>query len=354
MEMIELRGDIYSWTVSDISWRLSENKNKDVTLRVNSFGGDLNAAMVIAQKISDHGGVTVQYIGLNASAATIIGFGAKKSVMAEDAMWLIHKPLKLVDAYEYMNSDDIDKTIQDLEKQKKMLEALDLIVANKYAKRSGKSIKDILDIMKEQKWMTSQEVLDLKFVDEVIEASGEIQNHAALLVQNCVDLKLPVPQFKNSAEPVQKNDDNESFFNRIIEACKEMFAPICKEEKKEDKPYIVNKVMNKSYVSINNLLKVEGVEESDGKITLTADQMTAINAALDESAKNKTELEKVTTVLDKFEGNKDIEGAGNKAQSLINIVDKFPTQVVNTVVPAAGTEKTIEGGDPINAVARNL
>lgn len=350
MNIVELRGDIYSWTVSDISWRLREYKNKAVILRVNSFGGDLNAAMVIAQKIADHGDVTIQYIGLNASAATIVAFGAKKVEMAEDAMWLIHKPLAAVYESDYMNSDDIEDTIQKLQKQKKNLEALDLIVANKYAKKSGKSVKDMLDIMKEERWMTASEVKGLNLVDEIIAASGEIRNHSSLLVQNCIDLKLPLPAFNDS----QKNEENDdSFFNRVIEACKEMFAPICKEEKKEDKPYIV-KIMNKSYVSINNLLNIEGVEESEGKITLTADQMAAINAALDESAKNKAELDKVTTVLDKFEGNKDIEGVGNKAQSLINIVDKFPTQIVTSVVPAAGTEKTIDGEDPINAIARSI
>jgi hypothetical protein len=67
----------------------------------------------------DHGDVTVKYIGFNASAATIIGHGAKKTSFREDGLYLIHKPMVWVDIRGYYNEDELIRAIEDMKTQKK-------------------------------------------------------------------------------------------------------------------------------------------------------------------------------------------------------------------------------------------
>ena len=55
--------------------QLAQKGDKPVTVRINSYGGDTNTALDIRQQFIDHGNVTVHFVGMSASAATILAMG---------------------------------------------------------------------------------------------------------------------------------------------------------------------------------------------------------------------------------------------------------------------------------------
>lgn len=344
--IIELNGviDSWGWQTSNIKWQLSQYKGKDVILRVNSMGGDVNQAMAISQKLHDHGNVVVQFVGMNASASTWMAFGAKKVQIAEDSLWLCHKTSTVVGIYKSLNADEIDKKIDELQKCKKTNEALDLIIAKKYADRGKKSVNEMLDLMSESKWLTASEAKDYGFVDEVIKASGQINNCHDMIIQNCADLSLPVPHF---ADKIDSDDDNKSsLIDCIINKCKELFAP-----KEEQNINNNNEIMNKSFIAVNALLNVEGVTENEQNVQLTTEQMQTVNEAISQGKTYKAELDELITLINNVENCKAVEGTKAKVEALINLVKSVP--LAEPVVQQQQTEEKIGGEctDPINAVA---
>lgn len=363
--IIEINGTIDSWGYqrSNVKWQLSQLKNKEVIVRIMSIGGDVNEAMKISQLFADHGNVTVQFLGMVASSATWMAYGASKVQMAEDALWLCHKASTVLDIYKALNADQLQAKIDELQKAKKTVEALDLIIAKKYADRSGSKLSDMLDLMKEEKWLTAKETKAKGLVDEVIKASGSIKNQHDLIIQNCADLNLPVPQFTD----VQEQKD--SLIDTIVNKCKELFVSkndSVPASKFRDVHFLIEdgnvrieeninnnkqQLMNKTFTAVNTLLNIEGVNESEGKVTLTTDQMTAICNALGEKKQADEQLNKVTEILDKFEDNKSITGLENKAQSLINLINRIPL-TAQTPQDKGQHEDAykVENADPINSV----
>ena len=80
--------------------------NRPVTVRINSYGGDVCTALDIRQQFLDHGDVTCYVFGMTASAATILATGAKKLYMGRHAFMLLHQCSKLVDKSDWLNADE--------------------------------------------------------------------------------------------------------------------------------------------------------------------------------------------------------------------------------------------------------
>ena len=173
--------DSYGWQLYRVRMFLAENAKNEVIIEVNSLGGSVNDAMMISKEIQEHGNVTVRLLAFCASAVTWMGFGAKRVEIADDALWLCHQASVGVNIYAALNADQLEETIKDLQKSKKLAEATDLIIARKYlnkATANGKetSLAKVLDLMKEEKYLTAKEVLDLGFVDGIIKNAKSMTN----------------------------------------------------------------------------------------------------------------------------------------------------------------------------------
>ena len=58
---------------------------------IDSLGGNLATALSIAAAFKNHGKVSVHFVGMNASAATIASLGAAHISIDKNAMYLVHK-----------------------------------------------------------------------------------------------------------------------------------------------------------------------------------------------------------------------------------------------------------------------
>lgn len=195
---IKLYGPItsgHSWfdggdtvTANDFASELEALAGKDVTVRINSPGGDVFAAHAIHnQLLAYKGNVTVVIDGLCASAATIVAVAGKKIIMPANALFMIHNPAIGLD--DYYGAEDLSKVLNALKGVK------DSIIAA-YRKRCNVSEAEIGAMMDAETWMGAQECLDKGFIDAIDGEVKAVRNGNSLIING---LNVDVSKFKNFA-----------------------------------------------------------------------------------------------------------------------------------------------------------
>lgn len=179
---IEIYGDIgQSWwdetdnTITSITAQLNAiPAEKDITVKINSLGGDVNQAFAIFEALKERN-VTVELTGMNASAATVIAMAGKKRRMSRYGLFLIHKCSSLV----WGNENALE---QELEDQRIINEK----ILDVYADVTGTDRATIEALMNENegkgKWIDSKQALEYGFITEEIEpaTASNKYNSAAL------------------------------------------------------------------------------------------------------------------------------------------------------------------------------
>jgi ATP-dependent protease ClpP protease subunit len=253
----DIDGYIGSWFSSKryVKNSLRELGEKEITVRVNSLGGNLDDAIDIAARFECHGKAACELFSFNASAATVLTPGAKKVRVHANASYLIHKPLSRVDACGYMNKDDINAAIERLQAEKDRNSTQTLIVAKMYAKKTGKSVKDILNLMKAEKWLNAKEAKEWGFVDEIFEdvqiKPASVQDPTLLNLFNAAG--LPILPLRAAGTPDREHREA-GRMQGLLNELREIINP--------QKNTVT---VNRTYISINTLLGVECSEFKNGK-----------------------------------------------------------------------------------------
>lgn len=288
--------------------QMSGLKNKPVNVRVSSLGGSVDDALDIRQQFIDHGNVTCYLYGYVASAATILATGAKKTCMSQYAFYLIHKVSNWVDAWGNYNADQIQQLIDDLKANKLENDKMDLVLANLYANKCKKRVDDILPILKEGRWLTAQEALKYGFIDEIVEDGSKLNFDDAMKTRFNMFHLPALPTMEDKTESPE-SDNAPSWFKNFVNIFIKGHQPDTPQA--QNKPLnLSTKQMKKDYQKVNSILKIEGVEvDKDGKITLTEDQVKALNdriANLEQESSDKdsqiSELKKQNENLQKSDG----------------------------------------------------
>jgi ATP-dependent Clp protease, protease subunit len=228
MNVLEIKGGIGGWyaDAAYLDYRLNQFDNQDVEVHIDSLGGSFVDAISMYHSLKKYKGKTVAvYTGLCASAATIVAAGCDTIKMTDASAILIHKVLNWVDVYGYLNSDDIEKAIEDLKKTQKELDTLSSLAASIYAKKAGKSIEEMLSIMKEDSWILAEVAKEYGLVDDIIETQESkkaeqkiedlIENNRQTALMNNVVL----PKFQKQTKTNKNNmantllDKVKNFFN---------------------------------------------------------------------------------------------------------------------------------------------
>lgn len=138
---------------------LSNLHGKNVTVRINSSGGDVFAAHAIHNLFVSYSGKVTAFIdGLAASAATIVAMGADKIVMPANSLMMIHNPK--VGMGDYYDAEELQTVAAALNKIK------DSIIAA-YQKRCNLSAEKLAEMMDAETWLTAQECVEMGFADKI-------------------------------------------------------------------------------------------------------------------------------------------------------------------------------------------
>lgn len=301
-----------------VDYVLAQRDGQTVNVLIDSLGGEVSTALTIASSFRNHGNVSVHYVGMNASAATIASLGAKHVTIDASAMYLVHKcSCTLWEAGQY-NADDLQRFIEECEKQKKDLDKIDLNIASMYAGKCKKKKDELLDLMKVGGWLTAKEALDWGFVDGITDDPDDVAPAIDdATVKALVSAGIPIPNIGMK--------DSEGFLSKLAAMLSSFFS-------RNTNPNIITD-MKKTFKFICALLQVEAITACDGKFTLTDDQMQSVEdriAALEqqisdlnnqikdkdtqiENLKNKP-AEETHTVVD--EGKKDENFADDYTKSV--------------------------------------
>ncbi|MHC2848842.1 ATP-dependent protease ClpP protease subunit [Corynebacterium mucifaciens] len=130
----------------------------DVTIRMNSGGGDAFEGVAIKNVLRSHPGhVTVIVEGLAASAASVIAVGgADRLIMRPGAELMIHDAWTFADG----NAADLEKTAADLERTSQAM-------AEIYAEKAGTAPEVMRQMMRDETWFSAQEAVDAGLADAV-------------------------------------------------------------------------------------------------------------------------------------------------------------------------------------------
>jgi ATP-dependent protease ClpP protease subunit len=133
---------------------------KSLTVRLNSNGGDVFAAVAIYTQLKSHAAyVTVVIEGIAASAATIIMMAADTIKAPAAAQVMIHDPLLGLMGY---------YNVTDMEKMKSVLESVKSSILNAYINKTGRDRTELSAIMQKETWMSAEAAKEEGFVDEIM------------------------------------------------------------------------------------------------------------------------------------------------------------------------------------------
>lgn len=181
-----------SWFDDDVTPRIFKEElfsdSGDITIWINSPGGDCIAAAQIYNMLMDYkGDVTIKIDGIAASAASVIAMAGTKVLVSPVSMMMIHNPATMA----WGDSGDMKKAIS-------MLDEVKESIINAYEIKTGMARNKLSHLMDLETWMNAGSAIELGFADEMLTRTGaenmqipEVSSiYQKLEVTNCLMKKL--------------------------------------------------------------------------------------------------------------------------------------------------------------------
>lgn len=230
MADIYMYEDVEPGLADRIVSELRQAGGEDVTLHVNSYGGDVFEGKTVMHQLRKHeGAVTAIVEGVAASAASfIVVGGATRVIMAKGSRMMVHNALSMA----FGNANELDKLSEQLRGQSQD-------IAEIYAERSGKPVDEWLAAMDEETWFTAEQAVTAGLADAVEES--RVTNSALRSVSRVANL------FKNQAQAPPKS----------------LLEPVSRSESGNDKTTTPIVGRKGDAMSIQNLAQELGVEPDE-------------------------------------------------------------------------------------------
>lgn len=136
----------------------------NITIKINSTGGDLYTGIAIHNAIKGLSGHKVVIVeGIAASAASVIACAGDEVQVYPGSMVMIHGVAGLLMDY---------YTLADLKKLQKDFDASERAIAEIYHAKTGIAVEQLRTMMTRETWMVGQEAIDNGFADTLLEGDG--------------------------------------------------------------------------------------------------------------------------------------------------------------------------------------
>lgn len=174
----------------------------DITVWINSPGGDVFAAAQIYNMLMDYTGkVTVKIDGLAASAASVIAMAGGDVYMSPVSMIMIHNPstIAIGDSEEMLRA-------------KALLDEVKESIINAYELKTGLSRTKLSHLMDAESWMNANKAIELGFADKIMFMESETPDltdsliFSRMAVTNSLISKLPKKQIQKTGTPIESLD----------------------------------------------------------------------------------------------------------------------------------------------------
>lgn len=163
--------DWWGWGLNRLAYAL-HGVSGPIRVRLNSYGGDLMQGLAIMNFLRDYSDtVTVEVLGIAASAATFVAAGGDKVNMREGSFLMIHNPFMLAIG----GADEMEQGAAALRKMEDEMTSVYLSgmrKRKKFEKETDDSLRaKIRAWMDAETWFTSKEAVENGFADEVVQAT---------------------------------------------------------------------------------------------------------------------------------------------------------------------------------------
>lgn len=203
--------DYSSWSddgifTNQVRQTLQEVRGKDLTIHINSYGGDVYGGYAIYSLIKQHDKkVTAVIDGVAMSAASVIALAADEVQMSEAGIFMIHNVWTVA-----MGDSSA------LREKAEHLDKLGSIANDIYARKTGKSAEEIQQLMDNETFMTAEEALAYGFIDSIISDKLPVQMSGDKLILGGVDVtefkdKLNLAKLSVQSPPVVNSIFNQPF-----------------------------------------------------------------------------------------------------------------------------------------------
>ncbi|WP_010651592.1 head maturation protease, ClpP-related [Oceanobacillus massiliensis] len=140
-----------------------ESIQGDITIWINSPGGDVFAAAQIYNMLMDYqGNVKVKIDGLAASAASVIAMAGTEVLMSPVAMMMIHNPMTVAIG-----------DSKEMQKASEMLSEVKESIINAYEIKTGLARSKISHLMDAESWFNAKKAVELGFADRILFEADE-------------------------------------------------------------------------------------------------------------------------------------------------------------------------------------
>lgn len=187
-----------SWFDDDVTPKLFKDElnlgNGDITVWINSPGGDCVAAAQIYNMLKDYPGkVTVKIDGIAASAASVIAMAGDKTYVSPVSMLMIHNPSTIAMG----DHAEMQKAIE-------MLDEVKESIINAYVLKTGLSRARLSHLMDAETWMNANTAIELGFAD------GLITRDAFPPEKEEEETEEDNPEEEKTEEESEEDEDDES------------------------------------------------------------------------------------------------------------------------------------------------
>ena len=171
--------------------------NGDITIWINSPGGDVFAASQIYNMLMDYKGkVTVKIDGIAASAASVIAMAGTDVYISPTGLMMIHNPMTIA----FGDTLEMEKAIS-------MLSEVKESIINAYEIRTGLSRAKLSHFMDAETWFNAKKAVELGFADGILfsELKEDMPNRESvsfsnIAVINSLIQKLPKAEKTNALD----------------------------------------------------------------------------------------------------------------------------------------------------------
>ena len=176
--------------IKDLIDQVSKTNCSAYHVRINSLGGEVDAALAIHRLLASLPNVTTECIGFCASAATVIFMAGKERLIAKNALFLIHK----CSSRAYGNENKIRRTLEEQQ-------VINNTIRNTYVD-AGCDPDTIDRLMNENdglgRWLSADEALQHGFATAIADTNNSATN--TYNSADFTDANLPIPSIYSSNE----------------------------------------------------------------------------------------------------------------------------------------------------------
>lgn len=317
----------------DFIEEVQSNGSKNIELTINSGGGSVFEAFAIYDYLKTSNlNVNVKIVGVAASAASVLALaGDTLPTMTENSVIMIHNAWMPVISMQGMNSDEIRDYQEELEKDARLMDALNLKIAKIYSNATGLDLERVQKMMSDETWIFSEEALELGFVSEVKEGK-KIAAFASAKDLAKMGYKNTPSNYVNQLNNVNMSEKNESILDKLKalisnEGAKEEVSKGIAEPKDAlDIDALKAELSASIKAELSEELELVKAEKLELEAKLEAEKAEVL-AKADEVELAKKEVEKVKASRDVSEAKADVTEEIKKEV----IVDELGSAIINVL-----------------------